>query len=79
MMKCESCGHPMVFHRENPPEDPCNLCPRGACMVGKCGCKAYDGVPMSKEDHESHVANRIKWGAWGFVQFSTVKEQTVLA
>ncbi len=75
MLVCSLCGHPVVYHQANPPEDPCHLCPRGSCLVHGCSCKSYNGVPLSKDGHEFHKTNKQVWGAWGPVMFTSPAER----
>ena len=76
MFQCENCGHPILFHKESPPDDPCYLCPRGHCLLTDCRCEVYRGVRLSTQPHPSHDMAKARWGLWWSVHFMRYQDQT---
>ncbi len=77
MLACGACNHPLVFHKAQPDGDPCYLCPRGRCLVGKCRCRAYEGALPGPKNHDLHEMAKVKWGDWGLMLFSSSKELAI--
>jgi len=79
MYVCSSCDHSLVFHKPVGGKEPCYLCPPAECLVKGCRCTLYKGFKLTYRPHEEHASWKVKWGSWGFVDFTERDEYTFVS
>jgi len=79
MYVCLKCDHQLVFHKPRGGNNPCYLCPPCECLVKGCSCTDYKGTELTDRPHKDHLTMKIRWGSWGFLDFTSEDDRTFVS